>query len=183
MFKMQRLEVSCAVRRIYTSLGAKGLKSDRYNGYCKGNTVHTCQHLDSIWCCRFKSSGFLRFAAWFLYPTFRKNAQPWEVLEGFSITRTFLKMRIIFSIETLRMYNPVIQHNNLEDMNSYLNVTYVVKHPPPTPTHFFLFVRLRLDNTEKGGLFTHYWWAPLKYSLSHTLLVTLNRNQMEHGQF
>ena len=25
---MQRLEVSCAVRRIYTSLGAKGLKGD-----------------------------------------------------------------------------------------------------------------------------------------------------------
>ena len=26
---MQRLEVSCAVRRIYTSLGAKGLRQDR----------------------------------------------------------------------------------------------------------------------------------------------------------
>jgi hypothetical protein len=26
IFKMQRLEVSCAVRRIYKSLGAKGLK-------------------------------------------------------------------------------------------------------------------------------------------------------------
>ena len=25
IFKMQRLEISCAVRRVYTSLGAKGL--------------------------------------------------------------------------------------------------------------------------------------------------------------
>ena len=29
---MQRLEVSCAVRRIYTSLGAKGLKMMSING-------------------------------------------------------------------------------------------------------------------------------------------------------
>ena len=31
---MQRLEVSCAVRRMYTSLGAKGLKSDLWDTQC-----------------------------------------------------------------------------------------------------------------------------------------------------
>ena len=30
IFKMQRLEVSCAVRRIYTSLGAKGVNVYKY---------------------------------------------------------------------------------------------------------------------------------------------------------
>lgn len=65
-------------------------------------------------------------------------------------------MRIIFSIEKLGMYNPVIQRNNLKDMNSYLHVVYVVKPP------FFLCVRLRLDNTQKGILSTRLLLSPVK---------------------
>ena len=48
---MERLEVSCAVRRIYTSLGAKGLKAvsilaSRCNVTSSGNGV-----LYSLLCC------------------------------------------------------------------------------------------------------------------------------------
>ena len=38
---MQRLEVSCAVRRIYTSLGAKGLKIPNTNRFLINYTTLT----------------------------------------------------------------------------------------------------------------------------------------------
>jgi hypothetical protein len=36
---MQRLEVSCAVRRVYKSLGAKGLIRDDIDDYCRTMVV------------------------------------------------------------------------------------------------------------------------------------------------
>ena len=39
---MQRLEVSCAVRRIYTPLGAKGLRDPTFGLQFEGDALETC---------------------------------------------------------------------------------------------------------------------------------------------
>jgi hypothetical protein len=49
---------------------------------------------------------------------FEKNVDPWYVLEDSSRTRNFLTMQTVFSVETIGVYKPVIQLNNLEDINS-----------------------------------------------------------------
>ena len=45
---MQRLEVSCAVRRINTSLGAKGLIYYAYASVIVGNCAHVCNAITAI---------------------------------------------------------------------------------------------------------------------------------------